>query len=216
MIVVLTGAPGAGKGTQAELLSRTDSFRKLSTGDALRKHVKDGTQIGKMAGAVMERGQLVSDELLFDLVREELESIDGDRIVLLDGYPRNLAQAQALESLSSRHPVKAVILLDVPREELVSRLSGRRICGQCGSTFHITENPTRLDGICDRCSGQLIQRPDDNPASVAVRLDVYENATRPILDYYRKFGVVRSVSGIGTPEQIFTDLRREILRLKGE
>jgi adenylate kinase len=210
VIVVLTGAPGAGKGTQADLLARREGYRKLSTGDALRKHVKAATEIGLLAGAVMERGELVSDDLLFLILKEELSSISQAETVLLDGYPRNLAQAQALDTLAAIHPVTAAVLLDVPRDELVSRLSGRRVCGGCGTSFHITEQPSKVDGICDRCGGQLGQRPDDKPASVAVRLDVYEKTTRPILEYYRKKGVFREVVGTGEPEVVFQALKLAI------
>ena len=210
MIVVLTGAPGAGKGTQADLLARREGYRKLSTGDALRKHVKAATEIGLLAGAVMERGELVSDDLLFLILKEELSSISQAETILLDGYPRNLAQAQALDTLAAIHPVTAAVLLDVPRDELVSRLSGRRVCAGCGTSFHITEQPSKVDGICDRCGGQLGQRPDDKPASVAVRLDVYEKTTRPILEYYRKKGVFREVVGTGEPEVVFQALKLAI------
>jgi len=210
VIVVLTGAPGAGKGTQADLLARREGYRKLSTGDALRKHVKAATEIGLLAGAVMERGELVSDDLLFLILKEELSSISQAETILLDGYPRNLAQAQALDTLAAIHPVTAAVLLDVPRDELVSRLSGRRVCGGCGTSFHITEQPSKVDGICDRCGGQLGQRPDDKPASVAVRLDVYEKTTRPILEYYRKKGVFREVVGTGEPEVVFQALKLAI------
>lgn len=210
MIVVLTGAPGAGKGTQAELLAKRGGFKKLSTGDALRKHVRAGTSVGKLAGAVMERGELVSDELLFNILREELASLSDGELILLDGYPRNIAQAEALESLKSTHPVKAAILLDVPREELVARLSGRRVCGGCGATYHVKEHPSKVDGVCDGCGGALSQRPDDSPSSVSVRLDIYEKATRPVLDYYRKHGVFREVAGVGDPESIYDMLLQTI------
>ena len=206
MIVVLTGAPGAGKGTQADLLNQREGYKKLSTGDALRKHVKMGSEIGKIAGSVMERGELVSDELLFRILKEELSLIGKSETVLLDGYPRNVAQAEALESLSGLHPVKKVVLLDVPRAELIARLSGRRVCGSCGASFHVTEHPTKVEGICDRCGGKVGQRPDDNPSSVAVRLDVYEKATRPVLDFYKKKGVFSEVSGCGELEVVYRTL----------
>ncbi len=210
MIVVLTGAPGAGKGTQADLLAAREGYRKLSTGDALRKHVKAGTEIGRLAGAVMERGELVSDDLLFRILSEELGTIPTSETVLLDGYPRNLAQAEALDTLKASHPVRAAVLLDVPRSELVSRLSGRRVCGSCGASFHVKEQPPRVEGICDKCSGKLGQRPDDNPGSVAVRLDVFEKTTRPILDYYRNKGVFREVVGTGDPESVYRQLNSAI------
>lgn len=210
MIVVLTGAPGAGKGTQADLLAQRNGYRKLSTGDALRKHVKLGTEIGKVAGAIMERGDLVPDDVLFRILKEELTALKAQDVVLMDGYPRNIAQAETLEFLKNTQPVKAVIHLDVPRDELVSRLSGRRVCGACGATYHVRENPSKKDGICDKCGGAVTQRADDNPNSVAVRLDVYENSTRPILDFYEKKGLYRKVNGMGDQELIYKDLKRAV------
>lgn len=205
MIVVLTGAPGAGKGTQADLLADRKGYRKLSTGDALRKHVKAGTEIGKVAGKIMERGDLVPDDVLFKILAEELGP-NTKEVVLLDGYPRNIAQAETLGTLKAVHPVKAVIHLDVAREELVSRLSGRRVCPSCGSTFHVSANPPKMAGVCDKCGNTLQQRADDNPESVAVRLDVYEKNTRPILDHYAKQGIYKKVAGVGNTEEIYKRL----------
>jgi adenylate kinase len=210
MIVVLTGAPGAGKGTQADLLAQRCGFRKLSTGDALRKHVKQGTEIGKIAGTIMQRGELVPDDVLFKILSAELDGVDAKSVVLLDGYPRNLSQAETLDTLGDRHPVKAAIQLDVPKDELVARLSGRRVCGNCGATYHVTDNPPKAAGVCDKCGNALIQRADDNPESVAVRLDVYTKNTRPILDYYAKKGLVRQVDGRGQPESIYRGLKQVI------
>jgi adenylate kinase len=210
MIVVLTGAPGAGKGTQADLLAQRNGYRKLSTGDALRKHVKQGTEIGKVAGAIMERGELVPDDVLFKILEKELGQLGMRDVVLLDGYPRNISQAQTLDTLKATQPVKAAIHLDVPRDELISRLSGRRVCGQCGATYHVRENPAKRPDVCDKCGGKLAQRADDKPESVAVRLDVYEKNTRPVLDFYSKRGLYRQIGGQGTPESIYKDLKRTI------
>lgn len=209
MIVVLTGAPGAGKGTQAELLAGRCGYQKLSTGDALRHHVKIGSDIGKIAGAIMERGELVPDDVLFKVLSAELNRFKG-QVVLLDGYPRNVAQAETLESLKAEHPVKAAIQLNVPREELIKRLSGRRVCGQCGATYHVDSNPAKAGAVCDKCGGQVAQRADDRPESVAVRLDVYEKNTRPVLDFYKKKGLEREVEGLGSAEAIYQQIKAVI------
>jgi adenylate kinase len=213
MIVILTGAPGAGKGTQADLLSARCGFKKVSTGDALRKHVKLGSPIGKVAAAVMERGELVSDDVLLQVVSEELKSIGIEDVVLLDGYPRNLGQAKALDGLGGLHSIAKVLHLDVDRTELIARLSGRRVCSGCGATFHVTENPPSKPGVCDRCAGDLVQRPDDRPESVAVRLDVYERSTKPILDFYSSKGLYKSVNGVGSLEEIYSRLEQHIRAL---
>lgn len=206
MIVVLTGAPGAGKGTQADILAERCGYRKLSTGDALRKHVKNGTEIGKIAGAIMERGELVPDDVLFRILKEELGTNAKD-VVLLDGYPRNLSQAQTIDGLDGVHKIKGVIHLDVPRQDLIARLSGRRVCASCGATFHVTSNPSKKEGVCDRDGGELQQRKDDKPEAVAVRLDVYEKNTRPILEHYEKKGLYRKVRGLGSTESIYKELK---------
>ena len=207
MVIVLTGAPGAGKGTQADFLAEKCGYRKFSTGDALRKHVREGTEIGKKAGELMSKGELVPDDVLFEILKAELGD-DPKEPVLLDGYPRNLAQAETLEKLKDVHPVKAAIQLDVPREELISRLSGRRVCGKCGSPFHMKWNPPKSDGACDKCGGDLVQRTDDNEESVINRLEIYEKNTKPILDYYADKGLFKPVKGVGTPDEIFNGLKK--------
>lgn len=213
MIVILTGAPGAGKGTQADLLSGRCGFKKLSTGDALRKHVKLETPIGRIAGAIMERGELVSDEVLLQVLEEELKGFSAKDVVLLDGYPRNLDQARALEEHGGSHSIAAVWHLDVDRSELVSRLSGRRVCAGCGATFHTSESPPKVSGVCDRCGGPLAQRPDDRAESVSVRLDVYDRTTKPILDFYDAKGMYVRVDGMGSPEEIYSRLEGHLKAL---
>lgn len=206
MIIVLMGAPGAGKGTQADLLSERAGYRKISTGDALRKHVKLGTPVGKQAGEIMARGELVPDNVLLQVLKEELGS-NPKEIVILDGYPRNLTQAETLrEVVEGVHPVVCCAHLDVGREDIVSRLSGRRTCSGCGASFHVTANPPKKQGVCDKCGAALIQRPDDDAKSIAVRLDVYDKATQPVLDYYRKRNLYQRVNGGGQTDQIFGDL----------
>lgn len=210
MIVVLIGAPGAGKGTQADLLAARDGYRKLSTGDALRRQVKLGTEIGRKAGAIMERGELVPDDVLLGIVKAELESGSRDDVILLDGYPRNLAQAEALDGLRQIHAVKGALHLDVERTELIERLSGRLVCSQCGATYHKSGAAPKKAGVCDRCGGGVSQRADDRAESVAVRLDVFEKNTKPVLDYYKRTGVYRRISGQGSQEAIYTELRKVI------
>ena len=213
MIVVLTGAPGAGKGTQADLLVERDGFHKLSTGDALRRQIKLGTEVGKKAGAVMAEGRLVSDEILLDILKAELGSL-GEGKVLLDGYPRNLAQAKTLETLSDEYPISGAIHLDVKSSALMSRLCGRRVCGDCGASFHLEFGPPKLEGVCDKCGGVLTQRPDDNEEKVKVRLNVYESDTKPILDFYKDKGLYHRVEGLGNTEEVYTRLKEAVSALK--
>jgi adenylate kinase len=212
MIVVLTGAPGAGKGTQADLIAEKLGFRKISTGDALRNQVKLGTEIGKQAGALMAGGNLVPDDVLFKVLKAELGS-DSKEKILLDGYPRNVSQAKDLETLAQIHPVRGCVHLEVSRDEVVSRISGRRVCPKCSATFHVTANRPKKDGICDKCGTGLTQRPDDSPEKVLVRLDVYEQSTKPILDHYRARKLFWQVEGQGSTETIFAGLKKVIERL---
>jgi adenylate kinase len=209
MIVVITGAPGAGKGTQASLLQERCGYATLSTGQALRKQVKLGSEIGKIAGEIMERGELVSDDVLFKIVQAELGE-PTDKVFLLDGYPRNLSQSKALDTLDETHPVKVAIELYVPQEELIKRLSGRRVCADCGANYHVDMAPSKEAGKCDKCSGEVIQRKDDNPESVKVRLGVFEENTKPILGYYEEKGILTRVDGQGSSEEIFERLKRVI------
>lgn len=208
MIIVLTGAPGAGKGTQAEMLAAKCGYKTFSTGHALRKHVKEGTDIGKKAEAIMARGDLVSDAVLLEILKAELQGKESD-VVLLDGYPRNIPQAEALDTID-KQIVKGAVQLEVPREELISRLSGRRVCAQCGATYHAENSPPENEGVCDKCGGEVVQRTDDSAESVAHRLDVYEENTKPVLDYYREKNLFHSVSGTGSPEEIFERLKEVI------
>jgi adenylate kinase len=206
MIIVLMGAPGAGKGTQADLLSDRAGYRKVSTGDALRKHVKLGTSVGKQAAEIMAKGELVPDGVLLQVLKEELGS-NPKETVILDGYPRNLSQAETLkEVVEGVHPVVCCAHLDLGREDIIARLSGRRTCSGCGASYHVSANPPKKEGVCDRCGSALVQRPDDESESIAVRLDVYERATAPVLDYYRQRGLYKRVNGSGQTDQIFGDL----------
>ena len=206
MIVVLTGAPGAGKGTQADILEAELGYRKVSTGDALRKHIKAGTEVGKVAKDIIEAGNLVPDDVLFEVLKEELGG-KSDEKILLDGYPRNVNQAKTLKTLADVHPVKAAIHLDVPTSSLIERLSGRRVCSQCGRSCHVIYDAPKQEGVCDHCGGALAQRPDDAEEKVKVRLNVYEQETKPILDFYQAEGLYQRLDGSGAQQQVFAELR---------
>lgn len=213
VILILTGAPGAGKGTQADLIAHRLGFKKFSTGDVLRKHIKMGTEIGKKAETIIVGGNLVPDDILFTIVKNELDLYKPDDKVLLDGYPRTVKQAYDLQSLSQNHPVKMVIQLDVNKQNLTERLSGRRVCSQCGKSFHIKFNPSNKGESCDVCGGLLEQRADDYPDKIAVRLSVYENETKPVIDFYKNQGVFTLIDGNGTTEQIYKRLESIIKTL---
>lgn len=209
MILVFIGAPGAGKGTQADLLVKNKGYRKLSTGDALRKHIKQKTEIGKKISSVMESGNLVSDEILSEVLAEELDGC-VDEVVILDGYPRNIEQAKALDRINDKNPIKGVIHIDVPTPVLIERLSGRRVCSSCGASFHVTAMPSSAGEVCDKCGGELIQRPDDRPENIAVRLRVYDELTKPVLDYYKKKGLYFSVNGDGDTLSVYRRLDKVV------
>lgn len=215
MIFVLTGAPGAGKGTQADLLRDRFGFRKVSTGDAIRNQIKLGTEVGQEAKKLVDNGKLVPDEVLRKLLEAELGN-DNTENILLDGYPRNVAQAEQLESLSGNHDIAAIIQMNVETQELVRRISGRRICPNCAATYHLSDRPSEKEGVCDKCGSGLIQRPDDNEEKVKVRLDVYADETKPILDYYSKSGRLREISGLGSVEDIFSRLKSALEEALGK
>jgi adenylate kinase len=206
MIVVLTGAPGAGKGTQADLLRDRLGYRKISTGDALRKHVAIGSPIGKKAAEIMESGRLVPDDVLAEILKLELGTLPSERI-LLDGYPRNVAQAEALAGISPVHRVAMAVQLDVEQALLTERLTGRRVCSKCGKSFHLSGKMPPDGRSCDACGGLLIQRPDDVLDKVKVRLDVYNRETRPVLSYYEQLGLFRRLDGGRSTEEVFAELK---------
>lgn len=212
MIVVLSGAPGAGKGTQGDLLAARCGFRKISTGDALRNQVKLKTQIGLKAEAIMATGNLVPDGVLFEILRTELGTRKDERI-LLDGYPRNVNQAETLSTLGDVHPVAGVIHLDVKRENLVRRLSGRRVCSKCGATYNVEYKAPKRESVCDNCGGEVAQRADDQADKVAVRLDVFSTSTEPVFDFYRRRSLYTRLDGEGDTEEVFSRLQEVVHRL---
>lgn len=204
MVLILMGPPGAGKGTQAGRLVERLGIPHLSAGDMLREHVKQGTELGSKAKEIMERGELVPDSLVSEMLGKRLGEPDCAPGCLLDGYPRNLAQAETLEGLLARlgRKVDRVLALQVATDELVRRLTGRRVCSNCGAGYHLTSQPPRLEGMCDRCGGALRQRPDDREEVVRERLRVYDEQTRPLLEHYGGRGLLSVVDGAGKPAAV--------------
>jgi adenylate kinase len=193
--LILFGPPGSGKGTQAERLREKRGLRHLSTGDLLRDAVARGTELGKQVKSILASGQLVSDEIILALMRDEIAKV-GDGW-LLDGFPRTVGQAKGLDAQLDElgQKIGAIVVLNARREAVIERLSGRRTCTQCKTVFHVKINPPRVDGICDRCGGTLVQREDDKPATIEKRLDVYEAQTQPILVHYRGKVSIHEVNG---------------------
>ena len=212
MIIVLTGAPGAGKGTQADLLVKSAGFRKLSTGDALRRQISLGTDIGLLAKGYMDNGNLVPDDVLLSILNAELGDNAKEKI-LLDGYPRNLEQAKTLNDLETPHEIKGAVLIDVDQAAILNRIIGRRICGSCGASFHVETFKPKVQNICDNCGSDLIQRPDDTEEKVSVRLKVYNDVTKPIMDFYRDQDKFFAVNGNGSSEEVYQRLLETVSQL---
>jgi len=210
--LVFLGAPGAGKGTQARDLALEWKVPQVSTGDMLREAVAKQTALGKQAKSYMDQGGLVPDDVIVGLIKERLREPDAAAGFILDGFPRTLPQAEALERLLADlgQPLSRVVSFDVAEAELLRRLTGRRVCRQCGSTFHLTSAPPKRPGLCDKCAGQLYQRDDDSEATVRRRLEVYARQTEPLLDYYRTRHLLSSVPGEGDVETIRGAVRRAV------
>ncbi len=197
MNLLIMGPPGAGKGTQSEVLVKELKIPHISTGDMLREAVKQGTEMGKKAKEYMDKGQLVPDSVIIGVVKERLALPDCKVGFLLDGFPRTVPQAEALDQTLAGLGIKlnAVININVPRERIVARLTGRRVCRSCGATYHVLFNKPKDEGKCDKCGGELYQRSDDTEKTVNNRLDVYEAQTQPLIDYYNRQGIVLNVNG---------------------
>lgn len=208
MLVVLMGPPGAGKGTQAERITKEFNLLHVSTGDILRNAVKEETALGLEAKEYMNRGALVPDEIVIGMIRERLAKPDCASGVLLDGFPRTVDQAEALEQVLNdlRLKIDAVINVDVDADELLNRLTGRRVCRNCASTYHIKFNPPRVRNICDHCSGELYQRSDDTVETVKERLDVYSKQTLPLIEFYQRKNLYYAVDGARAIDEVFADL----------
>jgi len=201
MNIILLGPPGSGKGTQAKMLMEIYTIPQISTGDILRAAVANQTALGKQAKECMNRGALVPDELVVKIVEERLKERDCGRGFILDGFPRTVAQAEALDRLNIK--IEAAVNVTVGNDELMKRLTGRRTCRTCGAMYHIYFNPPRRDGVCDTCSGELYQRDDDKEETIQTRLVVYAQQTNPLISWYQKKNIVYSVDGIGTVQEIF-------------
>ena len=208
MHILLMGPPGAGKGTQAANLVTEFGIPHISTGDMFRAAVKEGTELGKQAKACMDAGKLVPDEVTIGIVRQRLEKDDCKKGFILDGFPRTVEQADALDGILKDLglSITRVLNISVPAEDLVERAVGRRICKKCGATYHVKFNPPKKDGICDACSGELYQRADDSAETMKNRLSVYEASTRPLVEYYEKAGVYTEVDGRQPIDKVTKDL----------
>ena len=202
--VVLLGPPGAGKGTQAKLLQEEFDAVQISTGDILRRAVAEQTPLGKAAAEFINRGALVPDGLIVNLVAERLKEKDCEKGFILDGFPRTIPQAESLDEILNRMGLNlnSVLSVQVPQKIIVERLAGRRTCRKCGALCHVIFNPPKQTGVCDRCGGELYQRADDQELTIANRLQVYENQTAPLVDYYRQRGLLRAIDGVGEIAQI--------------
>ena len=208
MKLTLLGAPGAGKGTQAGILSRRLGIPTISTGNILRSAIHDGTSVGLAAKSYIDKGQLVPDDVIIEIVQERLAQPDCADGFILDGMPRTIPQAEAL--LAHGIELDAVLSLEISDDEIVQRMVGRRVCPRCGATYHVTMNPPKQDGICDVCGTALIIRPDDALETVRDRLHVYHEQTEPLKGFYEKLGLLRSVNSVGTFEEVTQEIFRSL------
>ena len=205
MKIIMLGAPGAGKGTQAKKIAAKYGIPHISTGDIFRANIKNGTELGKKAKTYMDQGLLVPDELVVDLVVDRVNQDDCTNGYVLDGFPRTIPQAEALTEALEKMGQKVDFAIDVnvPDENIVKRMSGRRACVTCGATYHMVYAPTKKEGICDTCGGELILRDDDKPETVQKRLNVYHDQTQPLIDYYTSQGILRTVDGTVDIDDVF-------------
>ena len=209
---ILLGPPGAGKGTQAVKIVEKYGVPHISTGDIFRENIKNGTELGKKAQEYMNKGELVPDDLVIDLATSRLLEPDCANGFLLDGFPRTVYQAEKLDEFLAAHDSKIDVVLDiaVEKEELITRLTGRRVCKTCGASFHVVSVPPKQEGICDFCGGELIQRADDNLETVTNRIEVYEAQTMPLVDYYENAGNIAHINGAASLDEVFGDIVKAI------
>ena len=210
MNIILMGPPGAGKGTQSEKILSYLNIPHISTGDMFREAIKNQTELGKLVQNYTNTGKLVPDELTVALVKERLSRDDCKNGYLLDGFPRTIPQAEALEkmALEISRPVELVININADRDELIRRISGRRVCPKCGNSYHVDFKKPKTEGICDRCGNELIQRKDDSIESLNVRLDAYETQTKPLIEFYSRLGVCKEVNGLQDIDDVFRDIQK--------
>ena len=214
MKIIMLGSPGAGKGTQAKMIAEKCGIPHISTGDIFRANIKNGTELGAKAKEYMDKGLLVPDELVCDLVVDRIQQADCEKGYILDGFPRTIPQAEALENALNAIEQKLdyAIDIDVPDENIINRMSGRRACVGCGATYHVLFNPTKVEGKCDVCGESLILRDDDKPETVKKRLDVYHTQTQPLIDFYTERKVLVEVDGTQSMDKVFDD----IMKILGE
>jgi adenylate kinase len=213
--LILMGLPGAGKGTQAEKIVEKYQIPHISTGDMFRSAIKEGTDLGKKAKSFMDQGELVPDEVTIGIVKERLQKPDCEKGFLLDGFPRTIAQAEALENLLKEldSPLDYVLHVDVPQEKLVDRLTGRRVCPECGATYHVLYNPPKVEGKCDNDGADLIQREDDRPETVSKRLEVNIAQQQPLLDFYEDKNYLVNINGDQDIHVVFEDVDKQLQTL---
>jgi adenylate kinase len=202
--LILLGPPGAGKGTQARMLSELAGVPQIASGDLLRAAVREKTELGRKVEGILERGDLVPDQMVVKLIEDRLDAPDGRKGFILDGFPRSVSQAELLGAMLSGRSVglDRVLAVMVPDEEIVKRISGRRTCRKCQAMYNVVFDPPRKAGVCDTCGGELYQREDDAEPTVRHRLEVYNSSTRPLLDYYSGAGILSRVNGVGRPEEV--------------
>ncbi len=209
MRLILLGPPGAGKGTQAVTIAENYQIPHISTGDIFRQALKDETPLGMKAKEYMDKGQLVPDDIVIGIVQERLQQKDCEKGFLLDGFPRTTEQAKALDDIliSKGFPIDYCINIEVPFDELIARLTGRRVCKKCGATYHVLFNRSSQDEICDNCGGELYQRADDKEETAKERLSVYEKQTAPLIEYYEGQGTLVSINGLQSIDKVFNDIQ---------
>jgi adenylate kinase len=216
MQIVLFGPPGAGKGTQAKFISEQYNIPHISTGDILRENVREDTPLGKKAKTYMDKGALVPDSVLIDIIKDRLQKPDTRKGFLLDGFPRTLPQAESLDGILDdiNKDLNAVVDMEVSTQELVKRLSGRLTCRNCGATYNVKTNPPKSDNICDACGGELYQRADDTENAIRNRIDVYKKQTSPLIDYYKKKGILVDIDGEREIDEVRSDILKALERFQ--